>query len=419
MKKAAVFSLMGQTASSATTLAFVLVAGRSQDAAFLGKITIGLTVAFALLGLQRAALVEPFIVFRVTNVADAGAAAATWSTTFSLATGGILLLGAALPSGASIALLTAGLGAFSIVPFDAVKSRLYQTNKPKRASMADLVALGSTVGFLLSAWAIHVACLLPVAWSLGTAVGLLAAFRWVDLRPQMRLSWAFSWWRTTLLPFSRWLVLDSVLLNVGAILFVLIVSTSLSSAAVGGLRAVQTLFAPLTLIAPALVQVALPAASAVAVSAGRYATKIALYAALAGVAMTGIYLLLISLVPSLLINLFGASYGSYETVIVPIALGQLVAAVGLAPYLLLRVARAGESIAVCRIGGTAVTLALAAILTNRYDVDGAAWALFMGSIVVLALSGIAAGRHSVRGSGAPVSLRKPVAIVSDSHGDAT
>ncbi len=89
------------------------------------------------------------------------------------------------------------------------------------------------------------------SWGFGALVGALLGFAQTRVRPlSLRRSW--DTWRGYGWRFGRWLAAETIAYSAGMQAAVFIIAGLLGTAAIGGLRAVQTVFGPITLLAPAV-----------------------------------------------------------------------------------------------------------------------------------------------------------------------
>lgn len=185
---------------------------------------------------------------------------------------------------------------------------------------------------------------------------------------------AVVWWKSEAWPLGRWLLLAGTLYNVAAYVSVLALAAILGSSDYGGLRAVLSLFAPLTLIGPAIALPALPLISRVIATSQRRARTIAWQIAGVTTLATAVYVVILYSLPNLLSFVFGPEFGEFRSIMVPIAVAQLLGAPGVGLTLLLIAQQRGRTLvwvsALTAFSGTAISIALAL----SFGLEGAAWA---------------------------------------------
>jgi O-antigen/teichoic acid export membrane protein len=145
---------------------------------------------------------------------------------------------------------------------------------------------------------------------------------------------------------------------------------------------VQSLFAPLTLIGPAIALPGLPLLTRAVAASRRAALSIAVR--LAGVATlaTGTYLAVVYAYPRLLPLVFGFEFAGFRDIMLPIGLGQLLTAPGAALMLLLIAQRRGQLAGAVAALGALLLMSFSVTLALLYDLQGAAWAGFLTSALV-------------------------------------
>jgi O-antigen/teichoic acid export membrane protein len=380
------WGLADQAMSSATNFGLTLLAGRALGPEGLGVVFLGFAMYLLSLALHRALVFDPLVV--TTAPLDAGERAAKTagglSTTLA---GGLLATTAMVVVGLTVdAPLARGMLVFSpwVLPAmlqDLWRALLFRDDRGGAAALNDLVWVAGmvvTLPFAVVAggeWAI-VGC-----WGAGTLAAAIVGFFQTRLRPG-RLGAAARWWRSEALPLGRWLAAASLVYIGGLQLVVFLLASVLGPSAIGGFRAVQTLFAPMTLLGPAASLPGLPRlARGVHVDpseARRFASKIS--AAIATLAF--VYVGAVLLGGSGLLGLvFGRDFAGYEDLIVPMSVGQLLLAAGLGYSLLLKAAKRGDSLLITRSTAAVATLAFAPLLGSRYGLIGAAWGFVIASVL--------------------------------------
>ena len=116
-------------------------------------------------------------------------------------------------------------------------------------------------------------------------------------------------------------------------------SSILGPAAVGGYRAIETAFAPTSLIGPALGNPGLPMMRTLVERRSHNSWALALKISLLSAALAIAYIVPVVFGRNLVIRIFGTGFKGYESLILPIAIGAIVGALGTGFTLLLIAAR--------------------------------------------------------------------------------
>jgi O-antigen/teichoic acid export membrane protein len=385
--------LVSQVAVSGTNLLLTVVVARVAGAASLGGVFVGFTCYQLAVGFQRSLLTEPLVVATASSATTARAAAARAATTLSLTAGAVcstvvLVLGLVAEGYAT------GLLAFApwIAPAllqDLLRAVLFRDGQGATAARADVLWFGTSAAAVVPAVAIGSSSAIVAAWGLGSLAAMALSFRRVRARPSGLLE-AVTWWRQQASGLGKWLALASASYTAGSQGFVFLTAALVSAAELGGLRAVQSLFAPLTLLIPAIALPALPALTRVAERSVARARRLAGLLSLMAVTLTACYVLpAASIADQMLRGLFGEPFVAFRDLLLPVAVGQFAAASALGFELLAKARAQGKLYLVVYAANSAVTLACTAALAPSYGVLGAAWALAAGAVtsaVVLAWS---------------------------------
>jgi O-antigen/teichoic acid export membrane protein len=238
-----------------------------------------------------------------------------------------------------------------------------------------MIVLAPVAFQMTSTWAV------AGCWGAGATTGAVVAVWQIRYKP-VSLRIALQRWRVDEWPFGRWLLLGGGVYVVASYATVVALAGILGAHDYGGLRAVQSLFAPLTLIGPAIALPGLPLLTrAVAVS---QRAGLAIAVRLAGVATlaTGSYLTVIYANPSLLPLVFGSEFGDFRDIMLPIGLGQLALAPGAALILLFNAQRRGRLVGAVAAFGAVLLLSFSITLALHFGLQGAAWAGLMAAAFV-------------------------------------
>lgn len=429
------WGLVDQCLSSATNFALFLLAGRALGPSGLGVVLIGFSAYLVALGLQRALVSDP-LVSLTSAVGMQDRAAPTRSSLTGVlmlaSTASVLTAGAGLVVPGDI-----GRGLLLFAPWlvpalvqDFWRTMLFRDNRASAATLNDALWLVAMVAVFVGAWLLRTDWAVVACWGSGATAG--AAFGFVQMRSRPESTQrAWVWWRTKAWPFGRWLGVNGILYSFSSYLTIIVLAAMLGTSALGGLRAVESTFAPLSLIAPAIALPGLPAIARELSKSPAAARALALRFGLVASAVIVTYVLVLGLGGRRLIPmLFGASFAPYTGLVWPIGAGQALAASAIGFVLLLKAERRGGAILIAGAVTSAASLGLASALAWFGGVSGAAWGLAGGSaagalvMAIAALSG-PTGRRA-EGRRAPDSatpLARPIlddripATVLGSHGD--
>jgi O-antigen/teichoic acid export membrane protein len=193
---------------------------------------------------------------------------------------------------------------------------------------------------------------------------------------------AWHWWRHHSWPLGRWLAAGGLLNALSLQVAVFFLASSLGSAAIGGFRAVQTVFAPMTMLGPAAALPGLPRLVHAVRGSQRGARVLAAKISLVIAAMTTLYVAAVWLAGSgLLVVFFGNSFKGFEQLILPMSAGQLLLASGLGFSLLLKATKRGDSLMITRIVAAVACMILVPSLGIAYGLLGAAWGFVLASLL--------------------------------------
>jgi len=397
-----IWGLIDQGFSSATNFALLVLAGRALGAQGLGIVVIGITAYLLALGLQGGLLTTPLVAS--TAALGKERRSPEISRGLAIVLGGalvatlvLLVAGLAVPGHAGRGFLIVSPWLFPALVQDFWRSMLFQERLAKRAAAND------------ASWAVVMTITAPFAWWIGTdwaivgcwGLGALAgaALGFGQLQVRLTPPWtALSWWRATLWPFGRWLGLDRVVYSLTSSTTLFVLNGLIGATAVGGLRAAQSVFAPLSLIVPAINLPGLPATARALALSVRDAMRLS--ARLTG-AVTMLALLYVGAMLFLggrvVPYLFGASFQPFKHLAVPIGVWQLVTAAGTGFAIFLTAQKRGRDLLVIRVSSAIVATTSISLLAWTHGVTGAAWGYTVGSGTASALTLLYAHRAYKRG----------------------
>ena len=383
---AVAWGFVDQALSSATNFGLSLLAGRLLGPSGLGHVFLGFSAYLVAMGLLRGLLIEPLIAVSAATSEQNRRVTASQTLTLSILLGllaSVCLAGVGLlfPDPAGRAFLMFSPWIVPGLVQQTWRGLLFRDRRPAAAAANDgawfaVMAIAAPVALSVGTdWA------LVAAWGAGATAGAVFGFAQTGIRPStLRRAW--SWWWRDAMPFGKWNVGTVVVSNLGTNALTFVVAAILGADALGGFRATQTIFAPLTLILPALAMPGLPAVSRALRHGFREARSLAMeLSGIAVVAALGFVVVLLLGGWRLLPALFGPEFARYQDLIWPTAAWQVSAAAAIGCVLLLKAAQRGPTLLISRAAGTGVTIVFVAALAWRDGLVGATWGGACGAFV--------------------------------------
>src|SRR5204863_4417233 len=147
-----------------------------------------------------------------------------------------------------------------------------------------------------------------LAWGGGAGVAAIVGFRQIALRPT-RLAASMRWWKRELRRLGTWMAMESVIIAIGGQATIIILAALLTAGEIGGLRVVQVVFAPMTLIGEALHYPGVPIMTRALASTLAEARKWAWRLGLGALAIIACYLAVVGPLSSqILARVFGPEF---------------------------------------------------------------------------------------------------------------
>ena len=379
------WGILDQLVSSATNFGLSLVAGRLLGASGLGVIAIGFSAYLIVLGFHRALVSEPLIVISVT---DAEAQRRATRSSIS-ATAGLGLASAVIV--AFVGLWVGGpigRGLLIFAPWllpallqDLWKMLLFRGEKGGAATANDAIWLVTMAALLATSHGFRADWTVVACWGLGATASAIVGF--AQLRHGAgRPTTSWNWLIREAWPVGRWFAAESIVYTAASQGVVFLLAALIDTAAAGGLRSVQVIFAPLSLLGPAAALPGLPLLRKAIRESHATARILAFKLSIALFLLTTGYLVATSVNGSeLLAAIFGDDFLKYRELILPVGVHQLVLAAGGGYYLLLKAHRGGKWILLSRTLSSLVTVALVAWMSLRYEILGGAWAIALGASI--------------------------------------
>jgi O-antigen/teichoic acid export membrane protein len=389
--RAYIWGFVDQGFSSATNFGLMLLAGRALGPGGLGVVVIAFAVYLLILAFQRALLTDPLVSSSAALRADDRSLAIRRGLTVDLsgATGATLLvvvLGVTIHGHAGRGLLIIAPWVLPALVQDFWRTVLFQERRAAAAAAND--ACWAVVMVLTAplAWLLDTDWAMAACWGSGALAGALLGFAQTQVRPEPPLQ-AFSWWLARLWPFGRWLGAVGMVYAVSSSATVFLLNGVLGAKALGGLRAAQSLFAPLTLLLPAIALPGLPAIARRLAASPRGAIGLAVRLSGSVTALAALYGAAMVLVGGdLIVIVFGNSFSPYTNLAVPIGVWQVVAGFSLGFNLFLTAQQRGRDLLLIGVTGSVGALVLVPLLAWAGGVTGAAWGFSLYAAVATALS---------------------------------
>ncbi|HEX6400479.1 MAG TPA: hypothetical protein VF108_08460 [Actinomycetota bacterium] len=391
-----IWGFVDQSFSSATNFALSVIAGRAVGPEGLGTVAIAFSIYLIAVGLQRRLLTEPLLAGSASDADPGRMETARHGLTMSLTAGCVVTAIAALAG--LIVPGFAGRGAWLVAPWltfglvqDFWRNILFRDQRAAAAATNDLAWLVTMAVTTPIALSIGSETAVVASWGIGAAAAALLGAVQTSYTPRSPRS-SLGWWRAEAWPFGKWNAGAAVAANLSGNLGVFALAGILGAGALGGLRAAQAVFAPLTLITPAITLPGLPAVARAHARSFHEARRRAFL--LSGVAFSATLAYVAILLLGgwrLLPLLFGEGFAPFRSLIWPIAAGQLFVAAGIGLLVLIKAQRRGRLLLVNRAVSAIVGLALLTLLAWAYGLQGAAWgtaAAGLVSTVILTWSGV-------------------------------
>lgn len=389
------WGFVDQAFSSATTFTFTIVGARTLGPAGLGTVALGYAAFLIALGLERSIVVDPLLARISTSTRSAqdafrGALSATVA-------GGLALTVAAL----SIGITFSGAGADGMLVFapwfvpalsqGLFRAWLYREGRGSASTVSSaawlvIMLLAFALGLRSTEWQI------TAAWGLGACVALgVAAARTpgVGVAPPRS---ALQWLRHEAVGLGSWRAASTFFYSAASYARIAGLSAILGPAAVGGYRAIETVFSPASLVGPALNYPGLPTMRDAVEQRAEDAWSIALKMSAASFALVSGYVVAATLGQDVILRVYGSEFQEYDYLIAPIATGVVLGSVGTGFGILLLAARKMREIAVLVVVTSMLTLGLALPLAALSGLEAAAWGIALAEIPLISLTVVFARR---------------------------
>ena len=378
------WGLVDQGFSSATNFGLTVIAGRLVGPKGLGVVYIGFSLYLFVLSFQRALITDPLVVssapLNATRREAAGRAALTLVLVAGVVATALMLVLARVvpgPVGRGLALfapwMVLGLAQ------DFWRALLFRNGRGAAAALNDGIWVASMVLVVPIAWWTHSEWAIVGTWGAGASLGGLVGFAQTRMRP-VRPGIAWRWWREEASTLGRWLGVENALLAAQGQVLIIVLAAVLGARDLGGLRAVEAVFAPMTLVGEAMGLPGLPLLSQSLATSFSAARRWAMRLSLITVGLVLTYLLVAGSVRTQVLSLvFGDAFDGFGNLVLPIGVAQLIFAFGSGFWLLAKAASRGRALVLARAVGSTTSLVAAATLAAAQGLTGAAWGLALGT----------------------------------------
>lgn len=382
------WGLIDQGFSSTTNLGLTVIAGRTAGPGGLGVVYLGFSAYLVAITMQRALVTSPLILASAgrapqERAADARAALTVVISAAAVATALLLLLGLVLPSsvGAGLLLFVPWLSGALVQDF--WRMLLFRDGRGAAAALNDAVWAAVMAASFPLLLVVHSQAIVVLTWGVGALASAVVGFWQTGLRPAALTVWV-RWWKVHAWPLARWLGPESALavLQVQVVVFALV--AILGAPDVGGLRAVQAVFAPMSLLSQAISFPGVPMLTAMAARSHRLARTWALRLSAMGVCLVLAYLAILLILPRHLIGaVFGSAFDRFNGLIAPVGVLQFLTAGSLGMGMLLMAEGRVRTLLLSRVIAATATVTATAVLAVTSGLTAAAWGMTLAGVVGL------------------------------------
>jgi O-antigen/teichoic acid export membrane protein len=381
-----VWGVFDQGLSSATNFGMSILAGRLLGPAGLGVVFLGFSAFLLVFSFVRALVIQPLVVATARLERAEQEAAARSSFTLVLAIGCLATLlmvavGITVEGDVGRALVIYSPWVGVAMLQDLWRSILFRDGRGRDAAGNDAVWAVGMIAMVPFASAFSRDWAIAATWGVGAGAAACFGIWQVRLRPA-RLATAVRWWTRDARRLGSWLVVENIILTAGSQAVVFVLASKLGAGDLGGIRAAEVAFAPMTFVGEAFALPGLPAmARSIAVSTAQ-ARRTAWRLGWGALALVGAYLAVVTPFRQQVLSLlFGSKFVRYIGLVVPFGGAQLLRALATGFSLLIRADRRVRALVLVRVVATGTALVLCPILASLWGVTGAAWGLALGSAI--------------------------------------
>jgi hypothetical protein len=358
-----------------------VVAGRNLGPAGLGVVAVGMAAVLLPIGLSRALITDPYVTRDESTADDRHAYASAISLTLVLGMGsaGMFIVTGAMSHGAvGAGLIACGPWIPLVLLQGFLRAAAYRHGR-SRAAMASATAwLASEIGVLVllqgtdrgPAW-------LVAAWGVGAGSGVAVLVPYAARPAQLRT--AVRWGREEAFGLGRWLAASTLVHSAGYYALFVGLSSLLGPSAVGGYRAIESVFSPLSLLAPGLSN---PGVRTMQLQRDRGQRLLRTALAIGGVAsvVTLAFSATLWFSEDLVFAIYGDEFATYSSLIPPVAFHQVLLASGIGFSLLLRVMRQGSTIFVTALLNSVFVAFIGLSVASGSTLASTAWAIGIAAV---------------------------------------
>jgi O-antigen/teichoic acid export membrane protein len=379
-----VWGVADQGLSSATNFGLSFLAGRLLGPSGLGVIFLGFSAYLIAFSFVRALIIEPFVVSTAARDRTEREAATGVCLTLVLAVAAVLTVSTALIGVALGGALGRSLIVFS--PWLALalvqelwRASLFRDQRGRGAAINDGVWAAGMLVMLPFAWFFPSEWMIAATWGVGAAVAAIFGVFQLRVRPSSIVT-ALRWWKTELRVLGSWLAIENLILTLGNQALVFVLAAQLGTGDIGGIRAVEVVFAPMSLFGEAFAFPGTPIVARALASSLAEARRWAWRLSLGASALIALYFAMtLPLRGRLLGTVFGPDFRTFARLALPLALAQLLRAAATGFALLNRADRRVHALITSRVINTGSTLVFTPLFAWWFGVMGAVVGLGLGS----------------------------------------
>lgn len=377
-----------QVLSSGTNFAVAVIVARHAGPGEYGVFVLVIAVWILILGIGRSLLMQPF------TLRASPASPEQWRTEARLAAGAALVFGAtagAVLVGVGLAvggdtelgssLVVVGAFAAPLMMQEFWRVAAFSCKSARRALANDAVWAATQLTLLLVF--ARVANLSSrhalAAWGLGALAGAVIGPLQFRLLPS--LSRATVAWGRHAFSLGKWFSMDVIAFALGEQVALWVIAAIAGTTAVGGLRSVQTLFGPVSVLALAAESVTLPRAANARVDSGQGGVlRVAVRYSAVLTLVIAVYALGVFVARGNLLTLvFGSGFTGFANLILPVGMAAVIGGLVAGGSLGLRANARGRSLTAAAAVSAAAKILLVSVLASTSGVPGAAWGLAAAS----------------------------------------